>query len=388
MQDTLEREDTIGQGRKKPKRRDRRRGFQARARGGVLVGIVLFVLVQVALRVTIEEYRPELRDPTFEIKYRQLTRLMHQFQQPPVTVLFMGSSMTAYGIKADMVDEPLSRVLGRSAIGFNLGINNGGPFTQLVYVRRLLRRGVRPHLVVLELTPIVHDFADAPHDIARFPSSMLSRHDLDTVERFSCEPHLRDEWWQSYLVPIYGHRLTILDQSARVFVPFNDRLEYWLDMDSHGWRRVEIPSSESHRESLTRVKKTFGPRMRDYEVGRPPLRALREVTDLLAQARIPTVMVVMPEGPLLRSCYGPGSLKPLMDEFANLSRAQGFPIVQAREWIEEEKFTDSFHLTHEGATELTERLVREVICPTMTSLQDLDRSADPQRTAARQGSQP
>ena len=90
------------------------------------------------------------------------------------------------------------------------------------------------------------------------------------------EPALRQEWWQSYLVPTHGHRLTILNQSALAFVPFNDRLELWHDMDAHGWRRREIPTPEDHRKFLARIKQEFGRRMAAYQVGEPPVKALRE----------------------------------------------------------------------------------------------------------------
>ena len=381
MQNTLEREDIIREIRKTSPGRDSRGAFQARARGAVVLGIALFVLSQVGLRVIIEEFRPELRDPTFEIKYRQFARLKAQCKQPPAIILFMGSSITAHGMKADMVDEALSASSGRSVIGFNLATNAAGPFTQLVYVQRLLRRDVRPDLVVLELSPIFFNYRDAPNDIGRFPAYALGRHDLDTVERYSREPALRHEWWQSYLVPTHGHRLTILNQSALALVPFNDRLDLWHDMDAHGWRRREIPTPEDHRTFLARIKQEFGPPMAVYQVGQPPVKALREVTGLLAQERIPTTMVLMPEGPVLRSCYRPGSLTPLMAEFTTLSRVHGFPLIQAREWFEEEKFIDSYHLTHEGAKEFTARLLREIIAPTMNALHESEWSKNPHRVA-------
>src|SRR5260370_16251610 len=128
MQNTLEREDIIREIRKTSPRRDSRGAFQARARGAVVLGIALFVLSQVGLRVMIEEFRPELRDPTFEIKYRQFARLKAQCKQPPAIILFMGSSITAHGMKAAMVDEALSSSTRRSLIRFNLTHTSPCPF--------------------------------------------------------------------------------------------------------------------------------------------------------------------------------------------------------------------------------------------------------------------
>ena len=365
MQNTLERAETTRE--IQPKARPRA-AQQVRARQAVLGGIVLFVLVQAGLRGWIERDHPELRDPTFEIKYRQWVRLKAVVPQPPATVLFMGSSMTAQGIKADMVDQPLSAALGRSVIGFNLGANSGGPFTQLVCLRRLLQRGAKPDLVVLELSSLFYEYQETPQDLPQFAAPLLGRGDLNTVARYSTNAdELRHEWWQSFLVPVHGNRLTILNQSAQIFVPYKDRLELWDDMDSHGWRRMETPLPQEHGMILKGVKQEFGPRLAEFKVGPAPVRALRELTELLMQERIPAVLVSMPQGPLMRSLHAPGLLEPLEREFASLSRKSGFPLVDARTWLGEEKFRDSFHLTGEGAEAFTERLVREHLLPWMGS---------------------
>jgi hypothetical protein len=346
-----------------PGRRTRAQ-MQAQARFAVLGAVALFILAQVGMRGGIEGARPELRDPAFEIKYRQYTRLKNQVGPAPATVLFMGSSLTAHGMKADVVDQRASAALGRPVIGFNLGTNGSGPLTQLVYLHRLLQRGAKPELVILELSPIFFDFADRLNDIDRFPAQVLSRSDLDTVTRFVRQPDdLRDEWRRCCIVPIHGHRLTILNQTAPIMVPFADRVELSDDMDAHGWRRRERPEPARHAEILELVKQWFGPRLERFKVGGPPVQVLRELADLLASEQIPTVMVVMPEGPLMRSLYAPGSLDPLMNEFAEISRKYGFPLIPARCWFGEEQFTDSYHLTDQAAEEFTERLVREAILP-------------------------
>jgi hypothetical protein len=336
--------------------------MQTRARAIVLGAVTLFVLAQSGLRGVTEGARPELRDPAFEIKYRQYTRLKSQVTPTTATVLFMGSSLTAHGMKADVVDEPVSAALGRTVIGFNLGTNGSGPFTQLVYLQRLLRRGAKPDLVILELSPIFYDFPDALNDIERFPAQVLNRSDLDTVARFARKPDdLREEWWRCCAVPIHGHRLTILNQTAQIMVPFADRVELSDDMDTHGWRRREAPAPAEHADILERVKQGFGPRLAKFEVGGPPVHVLRELAGLLAEEQIPTVLVVMPEGPLMRSLYASGSLDSLMNEFAEVGGKHGFPLIQARSWFGEDKFIDSYHLTDQAARDFTERLVRETI---------------------------
>ena len=96
MPDTLEQTEVIREGRSSD-RRPARPEMLSRARSAILTGLILFVVAQIGMRGAIEQYHPELRDPTFEIKFRQYTRLKSQFPQPPATVMFMGSSITAHG---------------------------------------------------------------------------------------------------------------------------------------------------------------------------------------------------------------------------------------------------------------------------------------------------
>lgn len=348
--------------RQAPPRRTRR-ALHAHARAAVLGGLILFVAAQVGMRAWIENSRPEMRDPGFEIKYRQLKELLDRSAETPALVVFTGSSMTAHGMKADMVDAPLSDVLKRPAIGFNLGTSAAGPFTQMMYYRRLLRRGVRPDLAVVELSPLLYDFPDASSDIGRFPAYVLDRHDLEIVERYAAQPDLREEWWQSYLVPVYAHRLAVLNQTAPNFVPFADRLELWHDMDEHGWRKLRDRNPAARAETLKAMKQAFHNRFQTYQVGEPPVKALRELIDLLKSEKIPTILVLMPEGPLMHSSQVPERLAPLLAEFRAISESSGFPLIDARTWCGEEHFSDSAHLYADGAEILTGRLLREVILP-------------------------
>ena len=345
-----------------------RRPLQARARGALLVGLVLFVVAQISMSAAIENWLPELRDPTFEIKVRQLTDLIGQHRQTPTTVVFLGSSISANGMKAGMVDAPLSAALGRPAIGYNLATNGAGPITHLVKVQRLLRRGVRPDLVVLEMSPIFYAAVESGINIRRLSPHLMEHRDLDTLERHTDSASLRAEWWEANLVPIHGHRLMILNHSARPLVPYADRVSVWNDADAHGWQGRPSLTPQAHGQVLELVETQFKARLGAYKVDDAPLKALRELTDLLAKEGIATLMVVMPEGPLMRSLYAPEAHAALLAEFSRISRKHRFPLIQARAWLGEDQFRDSYHLHEEGAAVFTERLVQEAILPIAANL--------------------
>jgi hypothetical protein len=327
------------------------------------LALAAFVATQVGVGLFIEGYKPELRDPIFEIKYRQLARLLQQHPQPPAAVVFLGSSMSANGMKAEIAEAPLTASLGRPVVSYNLATNGGGPITHLVYMQRLLRRNVRPELVVLEVSPLLFSPGQVSMDLRRFSADVLERQDLDILERHSDQPALRDEWWQSHLVPAYGHRLMILNQSARTLVPFHEQIELWPDVDDHGWRGRPAPSPEEHRVNMTLIEYQLKKRLADFKVDEVPLHGLRELSELLATERIKTVVVMMPEGPHLRSLYAPGSTVPVLAEFAALSGQHGFMLIDAHAWYDEGSFVDSYHLHEEAADAFTQRLVREALVP-------------------------
>ncbi len=363
MQTLLERPDERA-GEKKPRRPGRKSArLQQGARLTLIAGMAMFILFQVGLRWFIDQRRPEWRDPGFEIKYRQFARQKAPFAKEPGVVLFLGSSITAGGMKPDMCEAPLSSALQRPVVAFNFGTPCGGPFTQLVYVQRLLRRGVRPELVVFELSPLFLDFADDPVDAARFPGYVLEHADLATVNRYSHDDGIDEEWWQACLVPVYGHRLAILNHASKALVAFPDQLDLYDDMTPHGWRKRNPTTAEERGRTLVWVRDNHVARLAKHFVGQSTLKALDEALALLAREKIPTLLVRLPEGPLMRSLYSQKSIAEIELAFANLSERHQFPLVDCSDWFDEDHFVDSFHMTYVAAEKLTGRLLQERILP-------------------------
>src|SRR5437588_3650241 len=78
---------------KQPSGRSRQVG--PRSRAALLWGLVSFALLQGGLRLAIDYWLPDLRDPTFEIKARQFAHALSQHTgQKPLTVCMFGSSVT------------------------------------------------------------------------------------------------------------------------------------------------------------------------------------------------------------------------------------------------------------------------------------------------------
>jgi hypothetical protein len=334
--------------------------FTGRARWTVLTAVVAFLLMQAALRLTIDHWRPEMREPTFEIKYRHLTRRIEQHSEPPAVVVFLGSSITAQGIDAQQVEAPASAAWNRPVVSYNLGTNGGGPYTNLMYLQRLLRRGVRPSLVVIELSPLAIDDREIALDLKRLTPEVLEYSDLTTAERYSMQEDLRKDWWQCNLMPAYGHRQGILNHSARLLVPFKEQTQLWKDADAHGFQGRDPFSSEQYQRNLPEIEARFKERLANYKLDPVAVTILDEMSTLLVKERIATVLVRMPEGPLMRSYYAAAAKPQLQGAFAALAKAHHALLIDANDWLGDEHFRDSYHLHRDGARVFTQRLLAEM----------------------------
>lgn len=341
----------------------RRRTVMGQAKSALFWGLLSFVALQVAMRVFLDHARPDLRNPTFEIKAAQLAKHMQGTETAPTTVITLGSSMMINGISPKLLEAPLAEELGRPTVVYNMGVFGGGPFSHLVYTRRLLERGVRPDLVVVEVFPLHFDETDKPLDYRRYPAFVLEKNDVPVVARYGDAQTLHKEWWEAYLVPVYGHRLTIMNGLAEVFVPFKDRVERWKTIDEYGWSRLPYPTEEQRRTAMAHVKKYYGPKLGKFNPGGPGPKAMDELLGMLKKDNVPTVMLLMPEGPVMQGLYDPKGWAKFMEGCKALSRKHSVPIFSARDWFGEEDFVESFHLHEKGAKAFTERLGRELIAP-------------------------
>src|SRR5690242_4587639 len=96
-----------------------------RARQAVLAGFVLFFLAQAVLSAGLLRVL-NLSDPDHE---RKLSRLKARLgaRPRPFTVVQVGSSRTAFGVRGGEVEPWLGERLGRPVVFFNLGFYGAGP---------------------------------------------------------------------------------------------------------------------------------------------------------------------------------------------------------------------------------------------------------------------
>jgi hypothetical protein len=208
-------------------------------------------------------------------------------------------------------------------------------------------------------------------EVGRLPADRLAHDELPVVERYrdSSSSGLLADWWRAAVVPVYAHRVVILSEFLPVLLPAPLRVECCQDMDDSGWLSLRLGpqylTPQHRRRTLEGIREQWAPVMSRLTTDGQGMRALRELLTLADREGIATAMVLMPEGPVLRSCYLPAPWKRVYASLEALGRQFNSPIINARDWVAEEDFKDSHHLLPSGATAFTERLGREVILPTL-----------------------
>jgi hypothetical protein len=232
--------------------------------------------------------------------------------------------------------------------------------------QRLRRDGVRPDLLLIEVMPPQFSREDEQQDMSEkgLPAERLSWSDLDLVQRYGGRPWLRAGWVASLLVPVYEHRFALVSRAAPALLPYWQRLPAERRNDSGELVATRpIPTPEQRARALEHARQGYAPVVASLEVGGPGCSALRELLAACRQEGVRAALVLMPEGPAFRSWYSPRSWAQIQEWLTEVSREYDAPLINAREWLDEEAFVDSHHLTPIGAERFSERLGREAIVP-------------------------
>jgi hypothetical protein len=342
----------------------RRRRVARRGRSALLWGAAAFVLGQLALAAAIEWRLPQLRDPHYAHKERRLLRRLAEAPAPPRTVLMLGSSRTACALRGQVAEWELAGP-GGSPVVFNFGLSGAGPLTELLTLRRLLARGVRPDLLLIEVLPPVLAGQVTLAEVSRLEPGRLWYADLPLAERYVPEGRLRAGWWESWLLPCHSHRFAILSETSPGLLPLHQRMDWFRAIDDSGWAPSPNPdhSAERRRLGTENARREYAYYFGGFRLGGPNPPALRELLGLCRQEGIATVLVLMPEGSAFRAWYPPPAWAQVEDFLAQLRRDYGVAVVNAREWLTDEDFADSHHQFPEGAARFSARLARDVIAP-------------------------
>jgi len=335
-----------------------------RARAALLWGLVAFAAFQAGLVVALERWFPGLRDEEYARKLGRLRQRLAEAPERPL-VLFMGTSRTLNGVIPSALGEgaPAS---GPAPLAFNFGHTAAGALKQQLLLLRLLRRGIHPEHIYLEVMPALLTVEGEAYGLL-----------LQGCVGWEDWPVLRHSW------PKGASRLGWYRDNLLLAVTCRERLVGhlfpWAQAPGGAWHllwhwhardgffpcafgRTAVTPTQYAR-GLKRSRREYGPVLRDFHIAPDEARAVRAFLDLCRRQRIGVTLVLMPEASAFRSWYGPQAAARLNAFLADLGRTYAVTVVDARAWISDRGFYDGHHLLASGALTFTRRFGREVYGP-------------------------
>ena len=177
-----------------------------RARLAVALFPVAFVLVLLSVWAMAETVTPEITDPDYHVRLQTIRTAVAEHPNQPLGLAF-GSSRMVWAFRPEELPEPATgEVLWMN--GAHVG---AGPTLNRVLLHRLLRDGVRPAVIVLEIMP---PFFTKENN--RFVSAHFAASDMPLVRGYADKPFGYDYYF-------LRHRITRATDIARVTDPLAGR---------------------------------------------------------------------------------------------------------------------------------------------------------------------
>ncbi len=327
-----------------------RKASRRRAMAVVGWGLALFAAAQLGLNLLTEYWQPGLRDREYGVKLALLRQRLAERPGRPL-VLVLGSSRVAVGLRPDAAGADRD-----GPVVFNFGILGGGPMTERIVLERLLRHGVRPDRVLLEVwPPNMHVVVGATEEV-RFGVNRAGLGDACLLSRYASDPaDFALRWAQDWLLPWYSNRELLLGRLA-------GEADNWSEVEGDGWR------GQYWRCPAAGVRSFSARARRKYRAMLPKLtmdpNADRALRDAIARCRgegVPVALVFMPESREFQSFY-PAPVRAAVDEYLRaLGREFGVAVLDCRDLGPDDGFPDGFHLSPQGADAFSARFAREVL---------------------------
>ena len=288
-----------------------------RGRRALLWAVAVFALAQFGGGLLLDYVWPELRFPTAHLTFKAL-----QQQPRSPDVMCLGSSRFGAGFQQGNIQEVLRDDTGDAQVTvFNAAIEAGDLVTADYIMEHALNQGVRPRVVVIEVSP---------ETLAR-RCEWMGQHVLRQLTWADVPDHLGDVWRSENLVrllsarllPLYMHRQQIcrrtcegVEKSVQTFlaqakqkkrkkktpetvnqgVPW----EVFMELD----QQVANPAKTS--AGLPAVRRA----LKDYGVGGGSARALERLVKRCRERDIQVVLVGVPVTEAHRACTHPKSTMP------------------------------------------------------------------------------
>lgn len=345
-----------------PRRRANRR--LRRARSSVVGAVLGLIALNLGL-AAVANFRPGIRDPLFDLPADRFRQRVETADDRPITIAFLGSSRTGGGIRPKVVEEMVTATTGWPCVAYNLHVPGNGPVGELVHWQRLLDRGPRPDVVVIEITPPRFASRDGvPDEASLLHGDRLSRPEVRLVRGYGFKEVVETEYWEANLNPWFGFRFQMLGVlKPRWLPPGVVRHEARAAADQ-GWQQPHfVQHHPAHfRAAVEQNRPLLYRPMQEAVFDGPPANALRALVRSATAGGSSVAVWVTPEGSLIRQWYPERVDRELAAFLAEL-RETGAVAKDGRAWLPDEAFSDGHHAVRSWADEYTRTVTREVVLP-------------------------
>lgn len=342
-----------------------------RARSTVVGAILGLVVLNLALSVAVN-LRPGLRDPMFDLPAARFGDRVAQTDSNAVTVAFLGSSRTGGGIRPAVVEELVASETGRPCIAHNLHVPGNGPVGELVHWQRLLDRGARSDVLVIEIIPAGYAMVNGKTEQAKtFHGDRMTRAETQRVQAFGFPPDVEDEWREANANPWFGFRFQMLGILRPRWLPPGVARHEGRPAVDLGWQQ---PFFVAHKPDQfgAAIELNQGILYKPMQAARfdgPPAAAMRDLVRSCREHGTVPAAFVTPEASPVRAWY-PAEVNRELREFVDELRAAGAVVADGRDWLPDEAYSDGHHVVRLWADEYTRQVTRAVVVPAVRKARD------------------
>jgi hypothetical protein len=324
-----------------------------------LAWLGLSMLAAILFLDVIVDHWPRLHDPEFGTRLDLLRGRMAQAPEKPV-LIFVGSSRVGLGFLPEQMPE-VRTLDGQSVLAFNCSHLAAGPVMNLVQVQRVLRAGIRPRWIVVELAPFI-----LPDECTSTPTTNAGAADLPTLFRYIRASKVAMVYLRCRLNPWYKHRQTLIEEFAPTLARPRQRPEKICLGPQGGdnfWYHPETLPPEEVQRRTNQILAEDRDRLQHYHIAPAADRAMRELLDLCRARDIGVAVVMLPESSQYRGLYSAETQRTIREYVADLERSSGVPIIDARAWLADDSFSDCNHVFRAAGVVFTRRVAAEVFQP-------------------------
>lgn len=317
------------------------------------------LLIVGGAQVWLFDFLEPRRDSAYTFRRERLKRQIQLEKGRPVVVA-LGSSRVLNGVDGEQLAAALQPYRG-DVVAANFAVAGGGPINSLALLGRLLRDGIEPDTIVVEVMP--HFLAEGTvTNQAVAHVTPYSNADRIWLAEHGIEPDASSFPQRRKGLAIWEYRAELL----RIYVPSlvgGDSSGSWVhSTDAYGSMLIDNGrfSEERRAKALAIAQLDHAQELGSFKFGEFGLRALEAIMHEGEQRQIEVVLVLMPEGDTFRTWYRPGAREEIYSRVAQLADKHAAHLLDVSELLGDADFLDSHHMLHSGSAKFSAHLGQQV----------------------------